>query len=75
MVKITGRTSSVPNSAHRLSLEKDESLRSGILTYLPVCYLLRIQQYPVNTTYNTCMREKEQGGLPPLFQKSASCSY
>ena len=20
--------------------------------YLPVCYLLRIQQYPVNTTYN-----------------------
>ena len=23
-----------------------------ITYYLPVCYLLRIQQYPVNTTYN-----------------------
>ena len=32
-VGITGRTSSVPNSAHRLSLNKDQSLRSGILTY------------------------------------------
>ena len=26
-----------------------------ITYYLPVCYLLRIQQYPVNTTYNTLM--------------------
>ena len=24
-----------------------------ITYYLPMCYLLRIQQYPVNTTYNS----------------------
>ena len=24
----------------------------SITHYLPVCYFLRIQQYPVNTTYN-----------------------
>ena len=23
-----------------------------ITNYLPVCYLLKIQQYPLNTTYN-----------------------
>ena len=28
-----------------------------ITYYLPVCYLLRIQQYPVNTTYNIKMKQ------------------
>ena len=26
---------------------------------MQVCYLLRIQQYPVNTTYNKCLATKK----------------
>ena len=33
MDRITGRTTSVPNSAHHLILDKVQGLRSGILTY------------------------------------------
>ena len=32
-----------------------------ITYYLPVCYLLRIQQYPVNTTYNKYLIFEQNG--------------
>ena len=38
-VRKAGRTTSAPNSAHRLSLDKDQSLHSGILTYTSVVLL------------------------------------
>ena len=39
MVGITGRTSSVPNSAHRLVVDKVQELQSGILTYTSLVLL------------------------------------
>ena len=39
---------------HNDSAHKSWSKHNQLITYyLPVSYLLRIQQYPVNTTYNT----------------------
>ena len=39
-----------------------------ITYYLPVCYLLRIQQYPVNTTYNSFLPKFEAVLLDFDFQ-------
>ena len=41
------------NSRHLQSLHYSDHSLIQISYYLPVCYLLRIQQYPVNTTYNS----------------------
>ena len=38
-----------------------------ITYYLPVFYLLRIQQYPVNTTYNNSTGNRKNTKLFPLF--------
>ena len=39
---------------HCVSILVNSNLNNQLKTYyLPVCYLLRIQQYPVNTTYNS----------------------
>ena len=38
-----------------------------ITYYLPVCYLLRIQQYPVNTTYNIMVNFGFLGGSYVFF--------
>ena len=44
MVGILGRTSSVPNSAHRLNGDKAQGLRSGILTYTSlVLYQINVE--------------------------------
>ena len=37
------------------------------ILYLPVCYLRRIQQYPVNTTYNICTICLSEVCLPSLL--------
>ena len=43
-----------------------------IAYYQSVCYLLRIQQYPVNTTYNTAMATARLGTVDLPIQSGQS---
>ena len=57
-------TMEVGCSDHHLLMNQYKGMLDPIIIklityYLPVCYLLRIQQYTVNTTYNSIL---------PLFQ-------
>ena len=51
-VGITGRTSSAPNSAHRLIVDKVQELRSGILTYTSLVVLQMSVETRVKSFYS-----------------------
>ena len=55
-VKNTQRSSTWRAGRNIQSTNKSEYFQE-IIYYLPVCNLLRIQQYLVNTTYNRCYQK------------------
>ena len=63
-VKITGRTSSAPNSAHRLNVDTVQGLRSGILTYTSSQQVISFLNAAQNTHAETPCSSKTHHARP-----------